>query len=123
GRHILFLSDRGEALGIWRMDLDGTNATQLVSGAIQRFTSSGDGKWIIYSGAGPKGMPILWKLAIDGGQPVILNDEYWEEFPTAAPDSKHVTFQYVKPGTVMIGQVLLDGVGAITDVAKPPFRF
>jgi Tol biopolymer transport system component len=123
GRHILFLSDRSEALGIWRMDLDGTNATQLVSGPIQRFTSSGDGKWIIYSGAGPKGMPILWKLAIDGGQPVILNEDYWEEFPTASPDSKQVTFQYMKRGGgAMIGQVSLDG-GTINDVAKPPFRF
>ena len=123
GRHILFLSDRSEALGIWRMDLDGTNATQLVSGPIQRFTSSGDGKWIIYSAAGPKGMPILWKLAIDGGQPVILNEEYWEELPAASPDSKQVTFQYVKSGAgPMIGQVSLDG-GTINDVAKPPFRF
>ena len=123
GRHILFLSDRGETLGIWRMDVDGTNATQLVSGAIQRFTSSGDGKWIIYSGAGPKGMPILWKLAIDGGQPVILNEEYWEEFPAASPDGKQVTFQYVRrEGGAMIGQISLDG-GTITDVAKPPFRF
>ena len=123
GRHILFLSDRSEALGIWRMDLDGANATRLVSGAIQRFTSSADGKWIIYSGAGPQGRPNLWKVPIDGGQPVILNDEYWEELPTASPDGKQVTFQYMKRGAeAIIGQVSLDG-GTITDVAKPPFRF
>jgi Tol biopolymer transport system component len=95
-----------------------------VSGAIQRFTSSGDGKWIIYSGASPQGRLTLWKVPIDGGQPVILNDEYWEEFPTASPDGKQVTFQYIKRGGAgaMIGQLSLDG-GTITDVAKPSFRF
>ncbi|PYS71983.1 MAG: hypothetical protein DMF69_08805, partial [Acidobacteria bacterium] len=124
GRHIMFLSDRGETFGIWRMELDGSKPTQLVSAPMSlRFTFSADGKWIAYSAAGTKGMPALWKLPVDGGQPVILNDEYWEELPTSSPDGKQVTFQYMKPGGggAMIGQIPFDG-GTITDVAKPPFR-
>jgi serine/threonine protein kinase/Tol biopolymer transport system component len=124
GRYIIFSSDRGEAFGLWRMDIDGSNPKQIVTGPISGEACSRDGKWIIYSSLGSKGVPTLWKVGIDGGEPVELNDQYWEELPSVSPDGNRIAFQYFEVGgssPVSIGQRSLEG-GEITKVADSPFR-
>jgi Tol biopolymer transport system component len=104
------------------MDIDGSNPTQVVSAPVIRFTYSSDGRWLVYSAVGGKGVPALWKVPIEGGQAVVLNEEYWGEMPTTSPDGKYVTFQYMKRGAQpVIAQALLES-GEITDVLEPPFR-
>ncbi|HEX9422921.1 MAG TPA: protein kinase [Pyrinomonadaceae bacterium] len=124
-RYIIFSSDRGEAFGLWRMDIDGSNPKQLVTGPINGEACSLDGKWIVYSNLGSKGVPTLWKVGIDGGEPVQLNDQYWEELPSVSPDGKRIAFQYFEVGAyktpITIGQLSLEG-GEITRIAEPPFR-
>lgn len=122
GRYILFASDRGETFGIWRMNMDGTNARQIVFTNILRFTCSPDSQWIVYSATSSRGFPVLWKVSIDGGQPTLLNDEYWEEHPTFTSDGKLITFQYFGPNvTTAIGQIPADG-GTVSKIAEPPLR-
>ncbi len=125
GRSILFLSDRGDAFGLWRMDTDGSNPKQLLAAPVLKFTCSADEKWIIYSSLGSKGVPTLWKVATDGGEPVQLNDQYWEELPSVSPDGNRIAFQYFEAGRyktpIYIGQLSVEG-GEITKIAEPPFR-
>ncbi|HLL77057.1 MAG TPA: protein kinase [Pyrinomonadaceae bacterium] len=123
GSSILFLSDRGDEFGIWRMDTDGGNPRQLIAATVLRFTISPDGRWLVYSGTGAKGIPALWRARVDGGERVELNNEYWEEHPAVSPDGKQIAFQYFLLGTrgMSIGQIPIEG-GPITRIAEPPFR-
>jgi serine/threonine protein kinase/Tol biopolymer transport system component len=123
-RYIIFSSDRGEVFGLWRMDMDGSNPKQLVTGPLSGEACSFDGKWIVYSSVGSKGVPTLWKIGIEGGEPVQLNDQYWEELPSVSPDGKRIAFQYFEVGAgtpISIGQLSLEG-GEITKIAAAPFR-
>lgn len=123
GRRVLFLSNRGESFGIWRMDIDGSDPVQLVAAPVIRYTCTLDGKWIIYSSLGSKGVPVLWRVGIEGGEPLELNGEGWEEMPTVSPDGEHITLQYFSLGSVSaaIGVIPIEG-GQITKIADPPFR-
>jgi eukaryotic-like serine/threonine-protein kinase len=124
GRYIIFASERGEAFGLWRMNIDGSNPRQLIAAPVLGcVTCSPDGKWIIYSSVGSKGIPALWKIAVDGGEPIQLNDQHWEELPSVSPDGKQITFQYflLGAGHMSIGQIPIEG-GEITKIAEPPFR-
>ncbi len=90
GRYIVFSSNRAKAgaFNIWRMDMDGSNPIQLThgSGEVQAICSP-DGRWVIYSKGGPETSgeaKTVWKVAIDGGEPVPLTDT-----PSNGPDISH----------------------------------
>lgn len=123
GRSILFLSDRTGELRLWSMDIDGGNPKQIVAADVLRFTISPDGRWIVYSGIGPKGIPALWRARSDGGERVLLNDQFWEEFPSFAPDGRSVALQYflVGAGEISLGRVPIEG-GPVEKISDTPFR-
>ena len=105
------------------MDIDGGNQRQLISGTMVRFDITPDGQWVVYSSQGSRTIPSLWRARIDGGEPVELNSEHWEEMPAVSPDGKQIAFQYFRlgAGAINIGQIPLEG-GQITKVAEPPYR-
>jgi imidazolonepropionase-like amidohydrolase len=49
GRYVVFISDRTGKLHLWRMDIDGGNQRQLISGPMLRFDITPDGQWIVYT--------------------------------------------------------------------------
>jgi len=60
GRSVLFLSDRGDKPGIWRMDIDGSNPRHLIAAQVLRFAcSAGSGSsirgWADSRGTGASG--------------------------------------------------------------------
>jgi Tol biopolymer transport system component len=79
GRYIVFASNRASkatAYNIWRMDIDGSNARQLTSGQGEYWPIvSGDGKWVIYTPIGEQEKFTLWKVPIDGGEPVRITEK------------------------------------------------
>lgn len=96
GRFIIFASSRGAGpndYNIWRMDADGSNAKQLTQGGSDVSpTFSPDGKWIVYQ-SHASSRPHLWKVPIDGGQPVQLtNVTSWP--PSVSPDGKYIACGY-----------------------------
>jgi Tol biopolymer transport system component len=94
GRHIVFVSDRKDGRhNIWRMDADGANPKQLTNGNYDRNPSfSPDGKWIVYTSFGAT-HPNLWRVSIDGGEPVQLNDKF-SVGPTVSPDGQWIACYY-----------------------------
>ena len=74
GRHIIYQNgDPAGEMTIWRMEIDGSKATQLTTGPfdiIQDFTP--DGKWMIYISGSRSGFETR-KIPIDGGEALPVN--------------------------------------------------
>ena len=79
------------------MDLDGGNQKRLTNGNNEGNPQvSLDGKWVIYSGFNSELTAYyrLWKVPIDGGEPVQLTDQT-TQYPAISPDGS------ILPGHVM----------------------
>ena len=98
GRYIVFDSNRAGNLmtfNVWRMGTDGSNPRQLTQGEGEYFpTCSADGQWVLYTPIGANGTPSLWKVPIDGGEPVKLSDRLALR-AAVSPDGKWIACQSV----------------------------
>jgi serine/threonine protein kinase len=96
GRYIVFSSNRATAptaFNIWRMDIDGSNPKQLTSGSRDFHpTCSPDGKWVVYNSYA-SGQEIIWKVPMDGGEPVRLTDKT-SALPAVSPDGRQIACIY-----------------------------
>jgi eukaryotic-like serine/threonine-protein kinase len=96
GRYIVFDSNRASntaTFNIWRMGLDGSNPRQLTQGDGEYFPAcSMDGKWVVYTPLSSAGKPTLWKIPIDGGDPVQVYDRVSLR-PVFSPDGKWIACQ------------------------------
>ncbi len=76
GRYIVFHSfGAGTVSHIWRMDMDGGNSKQLTSGEFADLNPicSPDNQWVVFL-SWRSGKPRAWKVSVDGGDPVQVND-------------------------------------------------
>ncbi len=91
GRHIVFESLRS-ADNIWKMEANGSNQTQLTSGDGESFpVCSPDGQWVVYQSSDKSEGLALWRIAIDGGNPIRLTHQ-WAYKPRISPDGKLVSY-------------------------------
>ena len=93
--HIVFASNRTGRFNIWRMDLDGANLTQLTDGVGEAFPQcSPDGRWVLYQSGVGNVPSTLWKVGIDGGDPVQLTSTY-SIIPSISPDGSMIAYFYL----------------------------
>jgi eukaryotic-like serine/threonine-protein kinase len=96
GRYVVFDSNRGAnpaTFNIWRAGIDGSNPRQLTQGEGEYFpVISPDGKWVVYTPLSSGGKLSLWKVPIDGGDPVQINDRLSVK-PVISQDGKWIAFQ------------------------------
>ncbi|HEY3028154.1 MAG TPA: DPP IV N-terminal domain-containing protein, partial [Pyrinomonadaceae bacterium] len=94
GRYIVFTSTRAQSTrSIWRMDPDGGNLKRLTEGPGDIYPqSSPDGRWVVYTST-RSGSSRVWKVSIDGGEPVRLTDQY-TGVPTVSPDGSLIACFY-----------------------------
>ena len=86
-RHVVFVSNRTGAFQVWRMKRDGSHQVQLTMGASHTNPAvSPDGRWVLYNSTVDW---HLWKVPIDGGDPVQLTD-YVAYSPAVSPDGRLV---------------------------------
>jgi eukaryotic-like serine/threonine-protein kinase len=89
GKRLVTDSNRGGGVNIWRIDMDGSNLTQLTKGNGEINAScSPDGKWVAYQSI-QGGKWALWKAKIDGGEPVQLTNGSAESL-AFSPDGKWI---------------------------------
>ena len=114
GRTIVFQSDRTGEQHLWRMNSDGSNQTQLTNGDAERNASiSPDGKWVYYNSSTDSS---LWKVALDGGQPVKLTNDY-AVYPSVSPDGNLIaTFGFPKYGHEAV--IVIRGAGDLKTMAQ-----
>jgi serine/threonine protein kinase/Tol biopolymer transport system component len=100
GRYVLYnATDMDENPGIWRINLDGSNAKLLLrDGAL--FSVSPDSRWVLcYKG----GQPVTaWRVPLEGGEPerVRLPAGAQVAAPYISPDGRLVAYNYraAEPG-------------------------
>jgi Tol biopolymer transport system component/DNA-binding winged helix-turn-helix (wHTH) protein len=119
GRSIVFQSDRTGVQHLWRMNADGSNQTQLTNGYAERNAAfSPDGKWVYYNSSADQ---ALWKVSLDGGQPVKLADDY-SVYPSVSPDGKLLaTFRFARYGheaTIIVRSV--DDLKTVAELSLAP---
>ena len=92
---------------IWISNPDGTGRRQLTNNAaVERSPAvSPDGKFIVFA-ASVKGKQSIWRMDIDGGNPIPLtsDDGSW---PTFTSDGKFVLFNSLEGGSLL--KVSIDG--------------
>jgi TolB protein len=94
GRYIVFGSDRNGKQNIWRIDSDGNHPTQLTNSEFNRNPSiTPDGKWVVFVSLSSKQTPTIWKVPIEGGAAVQINDKY-SVAPVVSPDGKLIACYY-----------------------------
>ncbi|MDQ3013034.1 MAG: hypothetical protein M3X11_20290 [Acidobacteriota bacterium] len=107
GRYIVFISERAGAPSIWRMDIDGSNPKQLVSiGSNWTATAAG---WVVYQERNS-----LWKVPIDGGEPVQLGGNTVElggnmGWSAISPDGKLIACALAMPLPAKLAIVSIEG--------------
>ena len=93
GRYIVY-SYEGK---IWRMDADGGNPRQLTHGGLDVHASvAPDSRSVVYASfrqwsPGIGGNPTLWKISIDGGDPVEILPQP-ASFPRVSPDGRLIAY-------------------------------
>jgi len=98
GRYVVFMSDRTGTNHIWRIDIDGSNATQLTNGEGELNPEClPTGQWVLYQlTSGKEGMG---KVAIGGGETVQIIDK--NALGVAiSPDGKRIASGYFQPTEV-----------------------
>ena len=90
GKHIVFYSYRTGPPHLWRMDHDGGNPKELIGDLAfrSRPTCTPDGKWAVYAKDG------IWKIPIEGGDPVRLSTAEGVRYPVFSPDGKMLAYSY-----------------------------
>jgi len=90
GRYVVFASLPSD--NIWRIDMDGNNAKPLTSSGFSSFPDfSPDGKWVVYANLGAE--RGIWKVPIEGGDPVRLNNEAMD-LAAVSPDGRWIAYSY-----------------------------
>jgi Tol biopolymer transport system component/DNA-binding winged helix-turn-helix (wHTH) protein len=109
GRWIVYSSYSAGVPHVWRMDSAGANVKQLTNGDGEyQGTLSPDGKWLIYLARKDNSRRVIWKMPLEGGEPVALTDDE-SGSPVVSPDGK------------WIGCFLLDRPAKMKRLAIIPF--
>ncbi|HZI86363.1 MAG TPA: protein kinase [Pyrinomonadaceae bacterium] len=92
-RFVVFHSNRSGIFQIWRMDRDGSNPVQLTTGNSESNWPqvSPDGKYVIFQHFESAASGTLWKVPIEGGQPIRIAEGFAVR-PAISPDGKWLGF-------------------------------
>jgi Tol biopolymer transport system component len=86
---IAFVMARGEDLGLWTVQPDGSGLRQLVPGAAAPCWSA-DGKWL-YHESGPEPV-LIQKMPSEGGEPVGVRTADGGAMPAISPDGAELFY-------------------------------
>jgi eukaryotic-like serine/threonine-protein kinase len=94
---IVYDGEVGEATTISIMDPDGSTPSNLLGDLTGRVTAglgtvTPDGRYIVYYSDLKGGVRHIWRMNIDGGNPIQLTDGEGENHPTCSPDGRWVIY-------------------------------
>ena len=93
GRYLVFVSRRSGVNQVWRADADGRHPVQLSQGLESwDFSLSPENEvyYVNYSVAEKRS--LLYKISVEGGAVVPVNDYYYQDLPWFSPDGRWMLF-------------------------------
>ena len=107
---IVFVSNEGGNPNIWITNPDGSERKQLTANDAANFSPvvSADGKYIVFS-LWRNGKRNLWRMQVDGRNPVQLTFGIVDSFPSISPDSRWVIYTAESNAKPTLWKVSIDG--------------
>lgn len=107
---IVFVSNEGGVADIWIAGPDGDNRKQLTSNGAANFSPevSADGRYIVFV-TWRDGKRNLWRINLDGSNPVRLTSGLAEVYPSISPDGRWVIYTAQDGVKPTIWKVSIDG--------------
>jgi len=116
---IVYTSRSNENTGIWMMNSDGSTQRQLKLDTYHQWdpSVSVDGRFIVYN-SNRDTTPHIWRMDIDGGNPVKLS--FAEDYnPSITPDGKFVVYSGWSTGKVLLYKVPSAGGDSVNLSSNP----
>lgn len=90
---VVFGSSRGSegSMTIWRTDFESGQLKYLANG--NRPSITPDGRWVLYGAQAPEGFVSVWKISVDGGEPIRLTNKQ-SGYVRVSPDGKTFACSY-----------------------------
>jgi eukaryotic-like serine/threonine-protein kinase len=106
---IVFVSNEGGEANIWITKPDGSERKQLTANGAMNFSPivTPDNKYIIFA-VWRDGKKRLWRMNLDGSNPVQLTSGIGDSFPSITPDSRSVIYTASGPKPTL-WKVSIDG--------------
>ena len=107
---IVYVSNESGSAAIWITDQDGSNRKQLTanSGANVSPVVTADGRYVVF-GLWQDGKRNLWRMNLDGSNPMKLTSGPVDSFPTLTPDSRWVIYTTYEAPKPTLWKVSIDG--------------
>jgi TolB protein len=107
---IVYVSNESGNAAIWITDRDGTNRKQLTAnnGANVSPVVTADGRYVVF-GLWQDGRRNLWRMNLDGSNPVKLTSGLGDSFPALSPDSRWVIYTAYEGTKPTLWKVSIDG--------------
>jgi Tol biopolymer transport system component len=120
---VVYSTETGGTWDIWIMNQDGSNRKQLTSGAKQSIDPavSPDGRYIVFTSAMPTSVD-LWRIDIDGGNPLQLTRNMYAFNASFSPDGRWIVFTSGARGGPKILRVPIGGGEPVGLYDKPAYR-
>ena len=108
GRHVLFHSNPSGKWQVWRMNRDGSSPVRLTGddGNSNWPAPTPDGRWVVYERTGEGSLTNLYKVPLEGGEPVRLTQQLSVR-PAVSPDGRLVAHWYKTEGPNSLWQIAL----------------
>jgi serine/threonine protein kinase len=107
---LVFVSNEGGLADIWIADPDGHNRKQLTLNGAANFAPvvSGDGRYIVFV-TWRDGKRNLWRINLDGSNPVRLTSGLADAYPSVSPDGRWVIYTAQEGVKPTLWKVSIDG--------------
>jgi len=111
GGQIVYCSYVGNGQTIWIMNADGSNQRQLTpaAGHVEHSPSvTADGRYIVFHST-RSGALDIWRIDIDGGNPVKLTEGGSNYQPSVSPDGEWIVYKSLRNGVWSLWKAAIDG--------------
>ncbi len=107
---IVYVSNEGGGADIWITAPDGQNRKQLTANGAMNFSPvvAPDGRYIVFVSV-RDGVKSVWRMNLDGSDPVHLTNGLADSLPSFSPDGKWVIYTAIGGGQPTLWKVSIDG--------------